>query len=225
MSCFDAFLDSMYGPETPSPRKRTISHVDVSIQTPTPVAHHKRVKCTPYQHQALPYILTDREMSLADFQMELNHDREQERERESSLRFNEETALQKALALLMSPPTFTPAAISDIRSSPASSSSSATPSPVLSRNTLHPQHRYIRPEGPVTDPRRTIPELRVTEEIPDWVQLSKMFEEKEQAINYELLLVPGTYLPAVQNSLGTHSPVEDNSDNLSELEALIESYF
>ncbi|EGG11130.1 uncharacterized protein MELLADRAFT_59999 [Melampsora larici-populina 98AG31] len=230
MNCFDAFFDSMNAPKTP--RKRTISHVENSVATLDSTAHHKRSRSGPYQPPALPYIFTEREMNLMDSPKELDDDRERERDQEHTSRFDDGTALKKALDLLMSPPTSTPAALSDCRTSPSSFSSSATSSPLISRRAIR---HYRRPAGPVTDPTRTVPMLQLIEpeETPQWLQLSKIFEENESAmINYDLLLVPGTPLPEAQpefdiqpSLVAAHPPEDEDAKYLADLEALIEAYF
>ncbi|EGG11127.1 uncharacterized protein MELLADRAFT_102852 [Melampsora larici-populina 98AG31] len=145
MTAFDEFLDLMYGKEVP--RKRTISHVESSVPIPVqpPAAFPKRAKVTP--SQPLPYILTEKDMSLADFQKELNADKERLRrstlQSASILDKSKSSQQTQALEQCTSFPTSAPTVTSENRSIPVSIPLSATP--IVPQNPTPP---YKRPSEP-----------------------------------------------------------------------------
>ncbi|KAH9808675.1 hypothetical protein DFH28DRAFT_1135001 [Melampsora americana] len=156
MSVFDEFLDSMYGKEVP--RKRTLSHVNNSVTIPNsvqpPAASPKRAKVTP--SKPLPYILTEREMSLADFQKELNADKERLKRSINQSILDKSKSLEQLQASEQSTsgPTSASTAMSESRRIPHSLPSSATPSPMVTRNTTS----YNRPsESSPIPPASTSP--------------------------------------------------------------------
>ncbi|EGG11128.1 uncharacterized protein MELLADRAFT_102851 [Melampsora larici-populina 98AG31] len=232
MSILNAFLDSMYGKEVP--RKRTISQVDnlVSTSIQTLATSQKRLKIAP--SRPLPYILTEREMSLADFQKELNSDKEKLKRSNLAVQSNSSMAEGKAPkeTRLLHDGYPNPAVKSESPSGPffftPSLPSSANPSPITS---FEEEPVHHTPWVPVTDPTRSIPILQVTEpdEVSDgWKYPEFVAVKEEDVVSPGTLLLPSPHSPEVEHCFGNGNSFKDEDFRiLSELEdyGVIDAYF
>ncbi|KAH9808676.1 hypothetical protein DFH28DRAFT_608499 [Melampsora americana] len=170
MSCFDTFLDSMYGKEVS--RKRTTSNVEHSVCLLIQTPREKRARTSEHKFKK------SMTMSLEDFVEGMYTGRDMtvmpsKTVKVTSSISNEAEALKLALQLLMSLQAATPTLTNESKSSPSPSysslPSSVNPSPTGPRKQRPLQYR---PSTPTLEPRRFIPLLYVTdpEENRSWVE-------------------------------------------------------
>ncbi|EGG11023.1 uncharacterized protein MELLADRAFT_60034 [Melampsora larici-populina 98AG31] len=210
MSCFDAFLDSMYGKEVS--RKRPITHVEksVCVSNATSRANIKRARITQPEIRSSTRSRPEKTMSLEEFVIDMYTGRDMvlkssPRKVNEPKRYTEGEALKLALELLMSPPPAPRTSINGT-SSPTSTypsvSSSLNPSPTGPQKEKAVYHESL---NPVMEPNRSIPLLYLTEPEEDPYWLAEVCEAtREDFMDETLLKVP-------KSQVLSRTPVQPNT--------------